>query len=115
MNIKLPFENGWFLSGFVIAVVGFLSANVIQHQIAYAEYTRPSESGIQIADGGGYLSGFPFTMYFFGGGNPFYSEILWSGVIANFVTAIVIASVIGWITLFLSKWVKARNSGMNRT
>lgn len=115
MTIHFPFEKKCFTSAFVSVLVLSAMANFVHHQWAYAEYSRPPKVGeIVFADGGGYLSGFPFSMYYFAGGNPFVSEIGWSGVVANLVTAILAAFTLGWIALYLERWIRSRNAEFNR-
>lgn len=102
MNIKIPFENIWFNFRIVIGVAASGFLNLLLHLSAESAWRYPPETEIRFADGGGFSSGFPFTMYFFGGGNPFVSEIKWSGVIANTVVTVLFAYLFGLTLEYLA-------------
>ena len=86
--------------GFFLGLIAFVVTNLIVHVLAETALMHRTKT---IADGGGYYSGFPFTMYFFGGGNPFVSKIIWSGVIADMVVALVASHLIGLLVLKISQ------------
>ena len=87
------FQNTAFNLGFYSGLCLFAFVNYLSYVISYNEFINREMK----FSAGGYRYGFPFTLYQEIIGYPNSFDIIWSGVIANAVVALIGSFLIGLI------------------
>ena len=99
-------RNSSFHLAFGWSMISFLITNLIIHVYAKYRFENPPSSEIRFSHLGGFESGFPFTMYVFGfRGYLFAENWIWSGLIGNFLVAIVASFAMGALWVWRSSIV----------